>query len=85
MTVLVQSRVDQADKDEATAVLEALGLNMSQFLRMAIKTVAATHAVPAEFIQPNQKTIAAIKEARRGKLKRYNAMDALMADLDAGD
>ena len=85
MNVLIQSRVDQADKDEAMAVLAALGLNMSQFLRMAVRTIAATHALPSEFTQPNPKTIAAIKQARQGELKRFDTVGALMAELDADD
>lgn len=34
---------------------------------------------------PNAETIAAIKEARAGKLKRFESVEALMADLNSED
>ncbi len=41
--------------------------------------------MPFEVLEPNAETIAAIHEARRGKLKRFDTFEALMADLNADD
>ena len=35
-----------------------------------------------ELLVPNKKTIAAIKEARHGKLKSFNSIEELMASLN---
>jgi hypothetical protein len=35
--------------------------------------------------EPNAKTIAAIREARRGPLKRYRSVKALLKSLNADD
>ena len=34
---------------------------------------------------PNETTVAAMREARTGNLKSYDSVDALMADLHAGE
>ena len=47
--------------------------------------VAHDKALPFEPLIPNEATIAAMKEARSAKLKRFDSVDALMSDLDADD
>lgn len=82
---LVQTRVNEAVKDEAAAVLATMGLTLSDAVRLMLIRVAHDKALPFEPLKPNADTIAAMKEARSGRLKKFGSVDALMADLDAGD
>ncbi|MGV8853548.1 MAG: type II toxin-antitoxin system RelB/DinJ family antitoxin [Devosia sp.] len=61
----VRSRVDAAIKDEATLVLDELGLSVSDLIRMTLTIVAKTHAVPFELKVPRPATKAAMLEARK--------------------
>ncbi len=47
--------------------------------------VAHEEILPFEPLLPNAETIAAMQEARTDKLKSFHSIDALMADLNAGD
>ena len=82
---VVRARVNEEIKQEASAVLEAMGLTVSDAFRIMLTLVANEKALPFEPLVPNAKTIEAIKEARAGKLKSFNSIDALMADLNADD
>lgn len=80
---LVQTRVDRAIKEEATAVLAAIGLTVSDAVRLLLTKVAQEKALPFEPLIPNAATLAAMKEARTGNLVRFESVDALMTDLNA--
>ena len=82
---LVQTRIDGAVKDEAAAVLAAMGLTVSDAVRLMLTRVAHEKALPFEPLTPNATTIAAMREAREGKGKRFATVADLMADLDADD
>lgn len=82
---LVQTRIDSKVKDEAAAVLAAMGLTVSDAVRLMLTRVAHDKALPFEPLIPNGTTVAAMREARAGNLKSYESVDALMADLNADD
>ena len=82
---LVQARIDGAVKEEAATVLAAMGLTVSDAVRLLLTRVAHDGALPFDPLIPNANTVKAMKEARRGKLKSFNSVAALMADLDAND
>lgn len=82
---VVRARIDTKTKEKAAAVLAAMGLTVSDAFRLLMVKVAAEKSLPFEPLVPNAKTIAAMKEARRGKLKKFESIDELMADLNAGD
>lgn len=82
---VVRARIDEHIKEEASAVLAAMGLTVSDAFRIMLTRVAHEKALPFEPLVPNAKTIAAMKEARRGKLPSFQSVDALMADLNADD
>jgi DNA-damage-inducible protein J len=84
-TAMVHVRVDEKMKARAEKALAAMGLSVSDAVRVLLTRVAAEQALPFEVRVPNAKTRAAIKEARRGGLKSHKTMPALMADLDAED
>jgi DNA-damage-inducible protein J len=81
---LVQTRIDGAIKKEAAVVLESIGLTVSDAVRLMLMRVAQDKALPFEPLIPNKKTLAAMKEARFGKLEAVT-LDELQAVLDAGN
>ncbi len=82
---LVQARIDGAVKEEAATVLAAMGLSVSDAVRLLLTRVAREKALPFEPLVPNAATIAAIADARAGGLPRFDSVEALMDDLDADD
>ena len=82
---LVQARIDGAIKEEAATVLAAMGLTVSDAVRLLLTKVAHDKALPFEPLIPNATTIAAMQEARRGGLPRFTSVKALMDDLNADD
>ena len=83
---VVRARIDERIKEEATVVLAAMGLTVSDAFRMMLTRVAREKALPFEPLMPNAVTITAMKEARRGGgLKSSATVEDLMADLNADD
>ena len=82
---LVQARIDGAIKEEAASVLAAIGLTVSDAVRLLLTKVAQDKALPFDPLIPNETTIAAMREAREGKGVKFATIDDLMADLNADD
>ncbi|MEN2980702.1 type II toxin-antitoxin system RelB/DinJ family antitoxin [Tistrella bauzanensis] len=82
---LVQTRVNGEIKAEAAAVLAAMGLTVSDAVRMLLVRIAHDKALPFEPWAPNDTTIQAMKDARAGKGARFTSIDDLIADLHAAD
>ncbi len=83
---IVRARIDEHTKEEAAAVLEAMGLTVSDAFRLMMIRIARDKALPFEPLVPNAKTIAAIKEARRGGLPRHRGSTrSFLKSLDADD
>ena len=82
---LVTARIDKKIKSDSAAVLEAMGLSLSDAIRLLLTRVAREGALPFELLVPSAETVAAMKEARAGKLASFNSVEDLMADLDADD
>jgi DNA-damage-inducible protein J len=81
---VVRARIDEHIKDEATVVLAAMGLTVSDAFRLLLTRVAHERALPFEPWAPNELTISAMKEARAGQLESTTLED-LQAELDADD
>ena len=82
---LVQARIDGAVKEEAAAVLAAMGLTVSDAVRLLLTKVAQEKALPFAPLVPNAVTIEAMKEARRGGLPRFGSVHDLLDELHADD
>jgi DNA-damage-inducible protein J len=82
---VVRARIDEHLKEEASAVLATIGLTVSDAFRLMMVRIATDKAMPFEPLIPNVKTIEAMKEARRGGLKSFTSIDALIEDLNADD
>ena len=83
---VVRARIDEQTKEEAAAVLAAMGLTVSDAFRIMLTRVAREKALPFEPLIPNEETVKAMKQARSGKgLIKFKTVDDLMADLNADD
>jgi DNA-damage-inducible protein J len=82
---VVRARIDEATKDEATAILKAIGLTVSDAVRMMLVRTVAEKALPFDPLVPNAETLEALREAEEGRLTTVGDLDGLMADLHADD
>jgi DNA-damage-inducible protein J len=82
---VVRARIDERLKEEASAILGAAGLTISDAFRMMLVRTVADRALPFDPLVPNEETIAAMKAARRGELVTVGGVDDLLADLHADD
>jgi len=82
---VVRARIDQQVKAQAAHVLEQMGLSVSDAIRLLMVRIAREKALPFDVRVPNEETIAAMEEARRGNLKSFSSVATLLADLNADD
>lgn len=82
---VVRARIDEQTKEEAAAVLAAVGLTVSDAVRLLLVRIAKDKALPFEPLVPNAETIAAMKEARSAKGKGFKSVQDLLTDLHADD
>ena len=85
MSTVVRARINEKVKDEATAVLAAIGLTVSDAFRLMMVRIATEKRLPFELLVPNAETIEAMKAARRGEVTAVGSVEGLMADLHADD
>ena len=81
----VRARIDTATKERASDALEAMGLSISDAIRLLMMRIADEHRLPFEVKVPNATTRKAVADLQAGKGKRFVSVDALMADLHADD
>lgn len=81
----VRARIDEGTKIRATAALEAMGLTVSDAIRLLMLRIADEQKLPFDIKVPNAKTKKAMKELEAGKGKRFDSVAALMADLHDED
>jgi DNA-damage-inducible protein J len=87
-TSMLHVRIDDETKDRASEALDAMGLSMSDAVRLFLKRVVADQAFPLELKVPNAATRAAMAEADEIATKRaarFRDADALIADLEEAD
>jgi DNA-damage-inducible protein J len=84
-TEMVHVRIDKRTKAKAAKALAAMGLSVSDAVRVLLTRVAAEKSLPFEVKAPNAATAAAMREARRGGLPSFRSVSDLMTDLNAED
>ena len=80
-TTMVHVRIDQRVKDKAAKALAAMGMSVSDAVRMLLVRVAAEKALPFDVRVPNATTVKALEAADKGEGKRYSSPEALLKDL----
>lgn len=81
---VVRARINAKTKAEAAAVLNAMGLSLSDGFRLFLTRVASEKCLPFEPLVPNEETIEAMQAARRGDLVKVGPPSQLLASLNAG-
>ena len=86
-TTMVHVRVDDETKAQATEALAAMGLSVSDAVRIFLKRVVADQAMPLELKVPNAETRVAMEESRailRAHRARFASARELFDDLEKG-
>ena len=84
-TSMLHIRVDDDIKDQAAVALTAMGLSVSDAVRLFLRRVVIDQAFPLELKVPNAETQAAMEESRAmmaGRRSRFAIADELFADLE---
>jgi DNA-damage-inducible protein J len=82
---VVRARINEKVKNQAAAVLDSMGLTVSDAFRLLLVKVATEKTLPFEIRTPNASTVAAMKAGKRGEVARFKNVKDLMADLNADD
>lgn len=64
---VVRARINGQVKEQAAAVLDEMGLSVSDAIRMLLVRIAAEKALPFEARVPNAKTAAALRASDRNE------------------
>lgn len=78
---IVRARIDMDTKERATAALEAMGLSVSDAIRLLMLRIADEKRLPFEVKVPTPATAKAMKELETGKVQKFGTPDALFSDL----
>lgn len=84
-STMLHVRVDEEVKAQATEALAAMGLSVSDAVRILLKRVVSDQAFPLELKVPNTQTRAAMEEARammKERAGRFDSAGALIDDLE---
>jgi DNA-damage-inducible protein J len=81
--IVVRARIDLDTKTRATAALAAMGLSVSDYIRMALTRVAHDEAVPFDVKVPNVLTAQTLIKSNAGEdVHRAADAEALFKQLD---
>ncbi len=84
-TSMLHVRVDDDVKAQASEALAAMGLSISDAVRILLKRVVNDQAFPLELKVPNAQTRAAMEESRammQARTARFPSADALLDGLE---
>ena len=84
-TSMLHVRVDDETKEQATQTLAAMGMSVSDAVRLFLRRVVIDQAFPLELKVPNAETRAAMKESRvmmAAHRSRFVTADALFDDIE---
>ena len=81
----VRARIDSETKARASDALAAMGLSVSDAIRLLMLRIADEHRLPFEIKAPSASSRQALAESEAGKVQRFATVDDLMADLHADD
>lgn len=84
-STMLHVRVDEEVKTQASEALAAMGLSVSDAVRILLKRVVDDQAFPLELKVPNARTRAAAQEARsmaKSRAARFGSARALIDELE---
>lgn len=80
-TDIVRARIDSGTKARAAAALAAMGLSLSDAIRMLMHRIAEEKALPFDVRAPNAASREAMAELDAGAGARFGTAEALFDDL----
>lgn len=78
---VVRARIDSDTKARATETLQAMGLSVSDAIRLLLLRVANEKRLPFTVEAPNAATVKAMKELDEGKGRRFGNAEKLFQYL----
>ncbi len=85
MDTYVRARIDADTKNRAAEALDAMGLSISDAIRLLMLRIAEERRLPFEVKVPNKSTRDAMAALDAGEGKRFATVEALMSDLESED
>lgn len=79
----VRARIDAETKKRAADALGAMGLSISDAIRLLMLRIADEQRLPFEIKVPSSTTKKAIACLERGEGKRFSSAESLLADLQS--
>ena len=79
---IVRARIDSDTKASASTALAAMGLSVSDAIRMLLRRVADEKRLPFEVTVPNAVSRASMAELDAGKGKRFKSVEALFDEVE---
>lgn len=79
---MIRARIEPALKEEVEGIFYRLGINATEAINLFYNQVRLRKGIPFEIRIPNYTTRKAINEARSGKGKKFNSLEALITDLE---
>ena len=81
----VRARINSGTKERAASALNAMGLSISDAIRLLMLRIADEQCLPFDVKAPNATTREAMAELDAGGGKKFATIEDLMADLHAND
>ncbi len=85
----VRAKIDSETKEQAVETLKAMGISISDYLRMAIIQLANKKAIPFDIIEPhiihipNKLTVATMNKTQNNEeINHVDTTDALFKELN---
>jgi DNA-damage-inducible protein J len=79
---IVKARIDSGTKARATEALDAMGLSISDVIRIVLMRVADEQKLPFDVKVPSPALKKALSETRSGKARKFNTVDEVFAHLE---
>ena len=80
-TVQIRARIDPALKLHAEAILEEIGLNASEAIRLFYRQITLSDGLPFPVKIPNARTVQAMRDADAGRVTRNGSVAELFEEL----
>ncbi len=81
----VRARIDSDTKERASLALDAMGLSISDAIRLLMLRIAEEQRLPFDVKVPNSTTRAALAELESGQGQGFAGVKDLISDLHAKD
>lgn len=78
---VIRARIDSDTKERAAEALQAMGLSISDAIRLLMVRIAEEKRLPFAVYVPNATTLAAMDELDADRGKRFDSLEDLFEDL----